>query len=850
MKMLYVSRLSDSVYACLYMVQDTSAAPTTDDGASSGAAAHPESHTTPAKTSPSTMSEFSLDALLTSMDDMESSHVPLSNGRTMIIYMTQEQKRMLARFGSIVGIDATYRVDMWGLPLFVLVVVNAQNEGYPAAYFWISSETTEAIAEVMVHIKSLVPGWSAKVMIMDHSTAEINAIRRVFPYIFIILCDFHIKQAWQRWLTCGNNQVGDKYARRQAYTLLSNILEGDTMEKMQASLTEWEGYLLDKNNPDMARWWKNTYADCMKMWCHAYRANVFTRGINTNNHNESMNKALKAWLIQRSDWKIASIFIELQQVIQPVYDSKHAKSQAKELAVTFKTSYSPMLMQQEKLFPKKVLTQLNKRAKESKQILPSCVEVVKSAELYKFKASHGGGFSYSTDIKNGTCECLDFQHRHLICKHMFRALGMCDQNVKWLPDVLLKSPHMSFDMESLRGQSYNKRPPPKDTTPETSDDVFPPTYAHFTDVAPEAEEATPENQEAEVEQPSIDTQAHTLEVLTKRSSEMLKRFATLFFRSKDLCDVKTCQSMCDQLEAAVVTGESGDAGVFCDMKSNGKTLRHRKASFSREGASASSKGGVKGKKRGRGNSPDNGFDAQPAGRPKLKKAKANWCKISCSFERCIAIPVGGAPGGYCAYHGGGRRCNEHGCNAFVCGLALKCFKHGPKFVGCQATGCSKHVMPGSTTRCMLHNGGSKECQIAGCSNSVVGNTSRCSAHVKGRFCQHPCPKAAIGNTLYCAAHGGGQRCKEKECSKPALGKSLHCKAHGGGKRCEQEGCLKASKNGTAQFCKEHDTERLKRAYYATLEDREQDKAARLKRSKDIARKRTQENSGLAAKLRG
>jgi hypothetical protein len=47
--MPYVSRLSDSVHACLHMVQDTSAPPTPRNGASSGAAAQPTSPAMPAQ---------------------------------------------------------------------------------------------------------------------------------------------------------------------------------------------------------------------------------------------------------------------------------------------------------------------------------------------------------------------------------------------------------------------------------------------------------------------------------------------------------------------------------------------------------------------------------------------------------------------------------------------------------------------------------------------------------------------------------------------------------------------------------------------------------------------------------
>ena len=229
--------------------------------------------------------------------------------------------------------------------------------------------------------------------------------------------------------------------------------------------------------------------------------------------------------------------------------------------------------------------------------------------------------------------------------------------------------------------------------------------------------------------------------------------------------MNTCLAMLDDMKAIVHKGEAGHAGVICDMKPNGKTMKHRKASTTPVGASA-------GKKRPRENEVDSGFDATLAHRPKLKKAKSTWAKVRCSFGKCSNIPVGAAPGGYCITHGGGKRCIEKGCHSYVCGTTRQCFRHGPKFQGCQAPGCTKHVMPGSTTRCSLHGSGGERCQVVGCPKSAIGTSLRCLAHRRGNWCRHPeCPKPPAGKTLHCVTHGGGQRCKEKACSKLALGKS-------------------------------------------------------------------------------
>ena len=168
-----------------------------------------------------------------------------SQGRTLLIVMTPNQERMLARYGRIVGCDATYKTMMWGLPFFLLCVVNAQGEAYPAAYFWMSSETKEAIAEVLVLIKSLVPEWNPEVFIVDKSSAEMGAIKVVFPNVHIVLCDFHAKQAWHRWLTDTKNNVGDLEERRKAYKLLAAIADSTSIDAAEEALQAWEHYVED-----------------------------------------------------------------------------------------------------------------------------------------------------------------------------------------------------------------------------------------------------------------------------------------------------------------------------------------------------------------------------------------------------------------------------------------------------------------------------------------------------------------------------------------------------------------------------------------------------------------------------
>ena len=164
----------------------------------------------------------------------------ISNSASMMVVMTEEQKRMLGRYGRVTCMDATYRVVQWGLPFFLLVVVDEHHFSFPAAYFMVAEESAISIAEVIARIKGLVPIWDPGVFIMDKSDAEIGAVKRVFPNAVIILCEFHVKQAWLRWLKTSANGV-PKEAVNIIYKVLCEVMKATSTrvakQKVQLNLS-------------------------------------------------------------------------------------------------------------------------------------------------------------------------------------------------------------------------------------------------------------------------------------------------------------------------------------------------------------------------------------------------------------------------------------------------------------------------------------------------------------------------------------------------------------------------------------------------------------------------------------
>ena len=68
----------------------------------------------------------------------------------LLVLQTPFQQKMMAKYGgTIVGMDATYKTNLWGLPLVLIVVADNHGHGYPIASAFIQSEEKGQLSEVL-----------------------------------------------------------------------------------------------------------------------------------------------------------------------------------------------------------------------------------------------------------------------------------------------------------------------------------------------------------------------------------------------------------------------------------------------------------------------------------------------------------------------------------------------------------------------------------------------------------------------------------------------------------------------------------------------------------------------------
>lgn len=120
------------------------------------------------------------DDVMMSRDDGDESDGGGGGGGLLLVYQSAWQRRLLARYGCLCLLDATYKTTRYAVPLFFLCV--RTNVDYiVVATFVTQFEDRVSIAEAINIIRDWSTDWQPKSFMVDFCDAEINALEQLFP---------------------------------------------------------------------------------------------------------------------------------------------------------------------------------------------------------------------------------------------------------------------------------------------------------------------------------------------------------------------------------------------------------------------------------------------------------------------------------------------------------------------------------------------------------------------------------------------------------------------------------------------------------------------------------------------
>ena len=191
--------------------------------------------------------------------------------------------------------DATSNLDRHDTKLFHLICPSAVG-GLPLGNILTSKEDEETIAAALTLFKSIVPKDAffgrgpddgPKIIMTDDSDAERNAVRSSWPKAILLLCIFHLLQAFWRWLWSGDHRIW-KDDRPTLYNLFKPLVfvnNDKDYEKKKKTLLRNK---VCKKYKNLQSHLTNSVLPRKDEWSLAYRYEnqLTTHNVNTTNYAE------------------------------------------------------------------------------------------------------------------------------------------------------------------------------------------------------------------------------------------------------------------------------------------------------------------------------------------------------------------------------------------------------------------------------------------------------------------------------------------------------------------------------------------------------------------------------------
>ncbi|XP_065676140.1 uncharacterized protein LOC136092259 [Hydra vulgaris] len=369
-------------------------------------------------------------------------------------------KEKYKRYGEVVFVDSTYKVNIERFLLLVFLVEGGLGFGVPVLFAFVQHETIGIFKWVVEWFCTQNDNIITKVIIMDKDIGLINVLSSTFLHSSVLLCRFHVIKYIKKVVIQLSVPPSTKCE------LMNLILK---MVYAYSEADYHEAYDSMVNNHEFPESFKiyffNNWHSCKEQWCTAYRKNKLTLGNNTNNRIENFNRQLKK--IIKPNMHLSETIKRLNDTTLHISSDKGYK-QYREIGVrTVATSGMPKEIGQSltNFATDLVSSQFQKYSSKEN------VEMVLHIEVDILLTKDSCQYIISNDFTDCTCSFfMNFQLPcwHIFCARDFRNMPLFDNELemtlplRWKKTEVLKdfvrSDHFStLDKSNVDNKSQNEQ---------------------------------------------------------------------------------------------------------------------------------------------------------------------------------------------------------------------------------------------------------------------------------------------------------------------------------------------------------------------------------------------------------
>ncbi|KAI5698947.1 hypothetical protein M8J76_014534 [Diaphorina citri] len=316
----------------------------------------------------------------------------------------------------VVLMDATYCLNSLGMPLYILMVVNANGQGQVAAVFLLAHETSALIGKMLSIFKEKNPDSSRiETMFTDKDFSERAAIIHIFPSVNLLFCFFHTLRAFKRRISKEDMNLS-KDDRTSALAIIERLAYSQNEADYEKNYEE----LLKTEFKELICYYNTFWHSKRYEWVRGFMKSMKTYNITTTNHLESLNQKIKQVVIRNSS--LLPFFEDLLKCFMSIHleqKSKAINMMMKKLQTYAKGSDEEFFSSYLTPYAWRLVEKENKRSKE----MLFCVRPGATMD---------------------SCDCSFKTNTTLPCSHMFykrREMGLPIADVNIIPQRYTKETH-------------------------------------------------------------------------------------------------------------------------------------------------------------------------------------------------------------------------------------------------------------------------------------------------------------------------------------------------------------------------------------------------------------------------
>ncbi|XP_069586169.1 uncharacterized protein [Ranitomeya imitator] len=219
--------------------------------------------------------------------------------------LMQRVHKYLPTSGEIAFMDSSRSMDRHNSRIFLLLAPSVAG-ALPLAILVMYSEAQVVITRALKLLQSILPEdafygrgieHGPGIIITDDSHSERNSLKDRFSDSRLLLCKFHVLQAFWRYIWDSNNHV-QKVDRQDIYTLFKKLVNEQSQQQFESLFTEVMSSPMLKKYLNVQKYLEKM-RDRAGEWAMCHRATLLTRGPDTNNYSEANIRVLKEKVLMR-----------------------------------------------------------------------------------------------------------------------------------------------------------------------------------------------------------------------------------------------------------------------------------------------------------------------------------------------------------------------------------------------------------------------------------------------------------------------------------------------------------------------------------------------------------------------